>query len=69
MKVTGETSSFIEKREKRPRKQDTKSIKTFRQKDYYRTELWNGKRGTHFSFYLALNAGIEKKNATLLPFF
>jgi hypothetical protein len=39
MKVTGETFSF-QKREKKPKKQDTKSIQTFRQKDCYRTELW-----------------------------
>ena len=39
MKVTGETFSFIFK-EKEPKKQDTKCIETFRQKDCYRTELW-----------------------------
>jgi len=27
-------------KEKEPKGQDTKSIKTFRQKDRYRTELW-----------------------------
>ena len=39
MKVTGETFSFI-KKEKEPKRQDTKCIQTFRQKDRYRTELW-----------------------------
>jgi hypothetical protein len=39
MKVTGETFSFRNK-EKEPKRQDTKSIETFRQKDRYRTELW-----------------------------
>jgi len=39
MKVIGETFSFIHK-EKEPKEQDTKCIQTFRQKDYYRTELW-----------------------------
>jgi len=39
MKVTGETSTFI-KKEKEPKRQDTKNIETFRQKDCYRTELW-----------------------------
>ena len=39
MKVTGETFSFILK-EKEPKGQDVTSIKTFRQKDRYRTELW-----------------------------
>jgi len=39
MKVTGETFSFI-KEEEEPKKQDVKSIQTFRQKDSYRTELW-----------------------------
>jgi len=39
MKVTGETFSFIIK-EKEPKRQDTKSIETFRQKNRYRTELW-----------------------------
>ena len=39
MKVTGETFSFIQK-EKEPKRQDTKSIETFRQKNRYRTELW-----------------------------
>jgi hypothetical protein len=39
MKVTGETFSF-KKKEEEPKRQDTKSIETFRQKDYYRTELW-----------------------------
>jgi hypothetical protein len=37
MKVTGETFSYLEKE---PKRQDTKSIQTFRQKDCYRTELW-----------------------------
>jgi len=40
MKVTGETFSFTLKKEKAPKRQDTKSIQTFRQKDCYRTELW-----------------------------
>ena len=40
MKVTGETFSFILKREKEPKGQDARSIKTFRRKDRYRTELW-----------------------------
>ena len=39
MKVTGETFSFFLK-EKEPKRQDTKCIQTFRQKDCYRTELW-----------------------------
>ena len=39
MKVIGETFSFIQK-EKEPKRQDTINIQTFRQKDYYRTELW-----------------------------
>ena len=39
MKVTGETFSFIFE-EKEPKRQDTKSIQTFRQRDCYRTELW-----------------------------
>ena len=39
MKVTGETFLFTIK-EKEPKRQDTKSIKTFRPKDRYRTELW-----------------------------
>jgi hypothetical protein len=39
MKVTGEVFSFV-KEEKKPKRQDTKSIQTFRQKDCYRTELW-----------------------------
>ena len=38
MKVTGEIFSF-QKREKDPKRQDIKSIQTFRQKDCYRTEL------------------------------
>ena len=38
MMVAGETFSF--KEEKEPKKQDTTSIQTFRQKDCYRTELW-----------------------------
>jgi len=37
MKVTGEAFSLIEKE---PKRQDTKSIQTFRQKNRYRTELW-----------------------------
>jgi hypothetical protein len=37
MKVTGEPFSLIEKE---PKRQDTKYIQTFRQKDCYRTELW-----------------------------
>jgi len=37
MKVTGETFSYLEKE---PKRQDAKSIQTFRQKDCYRTELW-----------------------------
>ena len=37
MKVTGETFSYLEKE---PKGQDATSIKTFRQKDRYRTELW-----------------------------
>jgi hypothetical protein len=42
MKVTGETFSFHHniKKEKEPKRQDTKSIETFRQKDRYRTGLW-----------------------------
>jgi len=39
MKVTGETFLSIIK-EKEPKRQDTKSIETFRQKNRYRTELW-----------------------------
>jgi len=39
MKVIGEIFLF-KKREKKPKRQDTKSIQTFRQKDCYRTELW-----------------------------
>jgi hypothetical protein len=39
MKVIGETFSFI-KKEKEPKRQDTKSIQTFRPKDCCRTELW-----------------------------
>jgi len=39
MKVTGELFSF-QKREKKPKGQDATSIKTFRPKDRYRTELW-----------------------------
>ena len=39
MKVTGETFSFT-KEEREPKKQDGKSIQTFKQKDCYRTELW-----------------------------
>ena len=39
MKVTGETFSLT-KEEGEPKKQDAKSIQTFRQKDCYRTELW-----------------------------
>ena len=39
MKVTGETFSFTNEEEK-PKKQDTTSIQTSRQKDRYRTELW-----------------------------
>jgi len=39
MKVTGEIFSF-QKKEKEPKRQDTKSIQTFRQKDCYWTELW-----------------------------
>jgi len=39
MKVTEETLSFFIK-EKEPKRQNTKSIQTFRQKDCYRTELW-----------------------------
>jgi len=39
MKVAGETFSFT-KEEKEPKKQDVKSIVTFRQKGCYRTELW-----------------------------
>jgi len=39
MKVTGETFSFILK-EKEPKGQDATSIKTFRPKDRYQTELW-----------------------------
>ncbi|MBA7622459.1 hypothetical protein ES703_29836 [subsurface metagenome] len=38
MKVTGET--FLYKEEKEPKRQDTKNIETFRQKNRYRTELW-----------------------------
>ena len=48
MKVTGETFSSI-KKEKEPKRKDIKSIKTFRQKDRYRRELWSVKRG-HSSF-------------------
>ena len=39
MKVAGETFLFT-KREGEPKRQDTKSIQTFRQKDRYRTRLW-----------------------------
>jgi len=39
MKVTGETFSLF-KKEKEPKRQDTQSIETFRQKNRYRTELW-----------------------------
>ena len=39
MKVTGETFSFTIEEEE-PKGQDATSIKTFRQKDCYRTELW-----------------------------
>ncbi len=39
MKVTGETFFSIIK-EKEPKRQDTKGIQTFRQKNRYRTELW-----------------------------
>ena len=39
MKVIGETLSF-QKKEKKPKRQDTKSIQTFRQKNCYWTELW-----------------------------
>jgi len=39
MKVTGEIFSF-QKKEEKPKRQDTKSIQTFRQKDCYQTELW-----------------------------
>ncbi|MBA7542983.1 hypothetical protein ES705_35308 [subsurface metagenome] len=39
MKVTGETFSF-KKKEEELKRQDTKSIETFRQKNRYRTELW-----------------------------
>ena len=61
MKVTGEIFSF-QKKEKEPKRQDTKSIQTFRQKDRYRTELWRAlyqkapkgqfliKRKTHTEF-------------------
>jgi hypothetical protein len=38
MKVTGETFSLI-KKEKKPKRKVVISIKTFRQKDYYRTGL------------------------------
>jgi len=37
MKVTGEAFSLIEKE---PKRQDATNIKTFRQKNCYRTELW-----------------------------
>jgi hypothetical protein len=39
MKVTGETFSLF-KKEKEPKRQDTKCIQTFRPKDCYQTELW-----------------------------
>ncbi len=39
MKVTGETFSFHHKK-KEPKRQDAKSIETFRQKNRYWTELW-----------------------------
>jgi len=39
MKVTGEAFSLF-KKEKEPKGQDTKCIKTFRQKDRYRIGLW-----------------------------
>jgi hypothetical protein len=39
MKVTGETFSFT-KEEKEPKRKDVINIKTCRQKDRYRTELW-----------------------------
>jgi len=39
LKVTGETLSLF-KKEKEPKRQDATNIKTFRQKDRYRTELW-----------------------------
>jgi len=40
VKVTGEIFSFQKKREKELKRQDTKSIETFRPKDRYWTELW-----------------------------
>ncbi len=55
MKVTGETFFPITK-EKEPKRQDTKSIQTFRQKDCYRTELWNCKTGTFFFYIPAFHA-------------
>ena len=40
MKGTEEAFSFIKRKKKEPKRQDTKNIQTFRPKDCYRTELW-----------------------------
>ena len=40
MKVTGDRRDFFIKKEKEPKRKDAISIKTFRQKACYRTELW-----------------------------
>jgi hypothetical protein len=65
MKVTGELFSF-QKREKEPKGQDATSIKTFRPKDRYRTELWSCKTGTFFFYIPALHAREKVKCVPVL---
>jgi len=69
MKVTGEIFSF-QKKEKEPKRQDTKSIKTFRQKDRYRTALWRAlyKKAPkgQFLIFRKINAEFTLKNYFLI---
>jgi len=65
MKVTGELFSF-QKREKKPKGKDATSIKTFRPKDCYRTELWSCKTGTFFFCIPAFHPGEKVKCVPVL---
>jgi len=63
MKVTGETFFSIIK-EKEPKRQDTKSIETFRQKDRYRTELWRAlyKKAPKGQFLISWEESFRQKD-------
>ena len=70
MKVTGEIFSF-QKREKEPKRQDIKSIQTFRPKDCYRTELWRAlcKKAPKGQFLIFRKTHTEFTHKELFPNF